>query len=398
MRSSGAPITRLVARLGSVVVGRTLVVTNDFPTRQGGIEAFVLALCERMPPSEVVVYTASMPGDRAYDATLPFPVVRDPAGTLLPTPAVARRTSEVLRSTGCDRVLFGAAAPLGLLATPLRRAGAERLVGLTHGHETWWARVPAARRALRRIGRTTDTLTYLGDYTRSIIAGALAPEDAERMVRLTPGVDVDAFRPGSGGEIVRKRLGIAPDRPVVACVARLTERKGQDVLIRAWPHVLREVPDALLLVVGDGPHRAVLHRLVDVEGMRSHVLFAGAVPWEEIPPYFDAADVFAMPCRTRLGGLEPEALGIVFLEAQASGLPVVVGDSGGAPDAVQHGKTGYVVDPYNPVAVAAKISRLLTDRDLARSMGAAGRAWVRESWTWETSVARLRELLGYPTS
>lgn len=388
----------MIARLGSVVVGRTLVVTNDFPTRQGGIEAFVLALCERMPASEVVVYTASMPGDRAFDATLPFPVVRDPAGTLLPTPMVARRTSEVLRSEGCDRVLFGAAAPLGLLADSLRRSGAERIVALTHGHETWWARVPGARRALRRIGRATDTLTYLGEYTRSIIARALAPEDAARMVRLTPGVDVNTFRPGSGGEIVRKRLGIAPERPVVVCVARLTERKGQDVLIRSWPHVVRQVPDALLLIVGDGPHRSALERLVDAEGMRSHVMFAGAVPWSEIPPYFDAGDVFAMPCRTRLGGLEPEALGIVFLEAQASGLPVVVGDSGGAPDAVQHGKTGYVVDPYNPVAAAAKITRLLTDREHARAMGAAGRAWVRECWTWDSSVARLRELLGYPTS
>ncbi|WP_020573355.1 glycosyltransferase family 4 protein [Actinopolymorpha alba] len=377
-------------------MARTLVVTNDFPTRQGGIEAFVLALCQRMPPAEVVVYTASMPGDRAYDATLPFPVIRDPAGTLLPTPVVARRTTEVMRSEGCDRVVFGAAASLGLLAPALRAAGAERIVGLTHGHETWWARVPLARQALRRIGRTTDVLTYLGEYTRSVIAAAVAPDDAARMARLTPGVDVEAFRPGTGGEVVRKQLGIAPDRPVVVCVARLTERKGQDMLIRAWPHVLREVPDAVLLVVGDGPHRLALERLTDEAGVRDHVVFAGAVPWSDIPPYFDAGTVFAMPCRTRLGGLEPEALGIVFLEAQASALPVIVGDSGGAPDAVLHGETGYVVDPYNPVAVGAKVSALLADPARARAMGERGRAWVRESWTWEASVARLRDLLGYP--
>ena len=377
---------------------RTLVVTNDFPTRQGGIEAFVLALCQRMPASEVVVYTASMPGDLGYDATLPFEVVRDPAGRLLPTPQLARRTSDLLRAEGCDRVVFGAAAPLGLLAASLRSAGAERLVALTHGHETWWARVPGARQALRRVGRTTDTLTYLGEYTRSLIASALAPEDAARMARLTPGVDIDTFAPGTGGEVIRKQLGIGPDQPVVVCVARLTERKGQDMLIRAWPHVLREVPDAVLLVVGDGPHRAALERLTDAEGMRAHVVFAGAVPWTDIPPYFDAGSVFAMPCRTRLGGLEPEALGIVFLEAQASGLPVIVGDSGGAPDAVQHGETGFVVDPYNPVAVAAKLTALLGDPDRARAMGECGRAWVRESWTWDASVARLRTLLGYPAT
>jgi phosphatidylinositol alpha-1,6-mannosyltransferase len=377
-------------------VARTLVVTNDFPTRQGGIEAFVLALCQRMPPAEVVVYTASMAGGREYDATLPFPVIRDRTSTLLPTPGLARRTTQVLRSEGCDRVLFGAAAPLGLLAPTLRRAGAKRIVGLTHGHETWWARVPGPRGLFRRIGRSTDALTYLGEYTRSVLARGLAPEDASRMTRLTPGVDTETFRPGTGGEVVRKRLGIPPDRPVVVCVARLTERKGQDTLITSWPHVLREVPGATLLVVGDGPYRGDLQRLAEETGVRENVVFAGAVPWTDIPPYFDAGDVFAMPCRTRLAGLEPEGLGIVFLEAQASGLPVVVGDSGGAPDAVRHGETGYVVDPYNPVAVAAKVVTLLGDPAAARAMGERGRAWVRESWTWDVSVARLRSLLGYP--
>nr|WP_202889859.1 glycosyltransferase family 4 protein [Actinopolymorpha rutila] len=373
-----------------------MVVTNDFPTRQGGIEAFVLALCQRMPPAEVVVYTASMAGGREYDATLPFPVIRDRTSTLLPTPGLARRTTQVLRSEGCDRVLFGAAAPLGLLAPTLRRAGAKRIVGLTHGHETWWARVPGPRGLFRRIGRSTDSLTYLGEYTRSVLARGLAPEDAARMTRLTPGVDTETFRPGTGGEVVRKRLGLPSDRPVVVCVARLTERKGQDTLITAWPHVLREVPGATLLVVGDGPYRTDLERLADETGVRGDVVFAGAVPWTDIPPYFDAGDVFAMPCRTRLAGLEPEGLGIVFLEAQASGLPVVVGDSGGAPDAVRHGETGYVVDPYNPVAVAAKVVTLLRDPAAARAMGERGRAWVRESWTWDASVARLRGLLGYP--
>jgi phosphatidylinositol alpha-1,6-mannosyltransferase len=370
-----------------------LVVTNDFPTRQGGIEAFVLALCQRLDPSEVVVYTASMPGDRAYDATLPFPVVRDQTGTLLPTPAVARRTREVLRAEGCDRVLFGAAASLGLLAKGLREAGAERLAGLTHGHETLWAQLPAARLALRRIGRTTDVLTYLGEYTRSVIARALDPADAARMVRLTPGVDAETFTPSGEGAAIREKFGIPDEAPVVVCVARLTARKGQDTLIQAWPHVLQDIPEARLLLVGDGPHRQALERLTDARGVRHAVTFVGPVPWAEIPPYFDAGDVFASPCRTRFGGLEPEALGIVFLEAQASGLPVIVGDSGGAPDAVLHGETGYVVDPYNPVAVAAKVTGLLRDPERARAMGKTGRDWVREEWSWTHSVETLRSVL-----
>ena len=178
-------------------MSRTLVVTNDFPTRQGGIESFVYALADRLPVDEVVVYTAAMPGDREFDALLPFSVVRDPTSMLLPTPAVARRTADVLRAENCDSVLFGAAAPLGLLADRLRQAGARRVVGLTHGHETWWAKVPVARHALGRIGTGCDVLTYVSEFCRRRIATALSDDVAARMVRLAPGVDTQVFRPGS---------------------------------------------------------------------------------------------------------------------------------------------------------------------------------------------------------
>lgn len=313
-------------------MSRVLVVTNDFPTRRGGIESFVLALCERMPADEVVVYTASMPGDRELDRTLPFPVHRDPSRNLLPTPAVARRVARVLRDEGCDRVVYGASAPLGLLAPSLRRAGAVRQVALTHGHEVWWARVPGARSLLRRIGDEVDVMTYVSEWCRDRIARALSPDAAARMERLSPGVDVSRFRPGCGGADVRRRYGIGDDVPVVVCAARMVRRKGQDTLVRAWPEVLRAFPAARLLLVGDGPDRGRIERLIKEGGVSDSVVSAGSVPWEEVPAHMDAGDVFAMPCRTRLWGLEPEAFGIVFLEAQACGLPVLVGDSGGAPE------------------------------------------------------------------
>ncbi|MPZ62943.1 MAG: glycosyltransferase [Propionibacteriales bacterium] len=375
-------------------MSRTLVVTNDFPTRRGGIEAFVYALCDRMPPDEVVVYTASMPGAVVFDGRLRFPVVRDRSSTLLPTPAVAARVERVFRDHGCDRVVFGAAAPLGLLAPRLREAGARRIVGLTHGHETWWARTPGARAALRRIGDSCDALTYVSGWCRDVVATALSPDAAGRMERLAPGVDAGRFRPGCGGAELRSRLGIGPDVPVVVCTARMVARKGQDTLLRAWPRVLDREPGARLLVVGDGPRYGALTRLAGALGVEDSVVFTGGVPWERMSAYVDAGNVFAMPCRTRLGGLEPEALGIVALEAQACGLPVVIGDSGGASEAVRHGATGYVVDPYNPVAVATRLVGLLRDRDLADGMGAAGREWVASEWTWPTSVATLRRLLG----
>jgi phosphatidylinositol alpha-1,6-mannosyltransferase len=375
---------------------RTLVVTNDFPTRQGGIESFVYALAVRLPADEVVVYTASMPGDREFDALLPFPVVRDRSSVLLPTPLASRRIAGVLRAEGCDSVLFGAAAPLGLLAEGLRTAGAKRVVGLTHGHETWWARVPTARPALRRIGDGCDVLTYVSEFCRRRIASALSDDVAERMERLAPGVDTEVFRPGVGGAALRERLRIEPSRPVLVCVSRFVHRKGQDALIKAMPWLLHSIPDALLLLVGDGPTRRRLERLVREKGVGDSVVFAGAVPWSEAPGWFDVGDVFAMPCRTRKGGLEPEALGIVFLEAQACGHPVLVGDSGGAPETVLHGETGYVVDPFNPVGIATRAADLLGDLDRVRLMGEKGRAWVEREWSWEESVSTLRGLLAGP--
>jgi phosphatidylinositol alpha-1,6-mannosyltransferase len=213
------------------------------------------------------------------------------------------------------------------------------------------------------------------------------------MVRLAPGVDSSSFRPGQGGAQIRDRLGIDPARPVLLSVSRFIARKGQDSLIRATPRIIAEVPDALLLLVGDGPYRRKLERLVREYRVRDSVMFAGAVPWSAAPAWFDAGDVFAMPCRTRLGGLEPEALGIVFLEAQASGCPVLVGDSGGAPETVLDGETGYVVDARDPAIIAARAAELLGDPGLVRVLGDKARAWVQEEWSWDQSVATLRRLL-----
>lgn len=372
--------------------GRTLIVTNDFPPRTGGIESFVLEMARRMPPESVVVHTARQRGDAAFDATLPFEVVRDRSPLLVPTAAVSRRSAALARSRGCDRVWFGAAAPLALMAPALRAAGVRRSVATTHGHEVWWSTLPGSRSALRAIGERVDVLTYLGEYCRARIARPLTPAARSRMVQLTPGVDDTVFRPSSGGADVRRRLGL-DGRPVVVCVSRMVARKGQDVLVRALPLIAERVPGAALLLVGDGPHRRRVEALVDRLGLRGDVVLTGRVPWQQTPAHFDAGDVFCMPTRTRLAGLEPEALGICYLEAAATGLPVVAGLSGGAPDAVLPGQTGYVVDGRSPQQVADHCATLLADAELRRRFGERGRAWVSEQWRWDVLAARLQQLL-----
>lgn len=369
---------------------RLLIVTNDFPPRQGGIQSFVYELSRRLPPGRIAVYCSDYPGSKVFDADLSFPVRRHPTGLLIPTPQARRRVLRARQDFGATSVWFGAAAPLGLLAGPLRAAGVQRLVASTHGHELGWAMLPVARQLLRRIGSQVDVLTVLGEYTRRRLARVLGPQVA--LARLTPGVDLDTFTPQVSGESVRSRYGLT-GRPVVVCVSRLVPRKGQDVLIRALPAIRRQVPGAALLVVGDGPYRLRLIELAARSRVSQDVVFAGPVPYGELPAHFAAGDVFAMPCRTRRFGLDVEGLGMVFLEASATGLPVVAGDSGGAPEAVRQGLTGQVVPGADVAAVTEQVSRLLAEPARAKAMGAAGREWVSQDWRWDGLADRLAELL-----
>lgn len=371
---------------------RTLLLTNDFPPRAGGIQSYVQALAERLPADDLVVYAPAWPGAAEFDSLQRFEIVRHSGSLMLPVPSVARRARQLVAEHRLEAVWFGAAAPLALLTGSLRRAGVTRAVASTHGHEVGWSMIPGARQALRSIGRQVDVVTFVSRYARGRISSALGPLAA--LEYLPPGVDTDLFRPDPVARgTVRSKLGLG-DRPVVACISRLVARKGQDMLIRALPEILQAVPDAVLLIVGDGPDRSALERQAADRGVSAQVMFTGPVPWAELPAHYAAADAFAMPCRTRGRGLDVEGLGIVFLEASAAGLPVIAGDSGGAPETVLEDRTGVVVDGRDVPAIAAAATRLLLDRPLSQRWGTAGREWITSTWDWQRSADRLARLLG----
>jgi phosphatidylinositol alpha-1,6-mannosyltransferase len=373
---------------------RTLIVTNDFPPRRGGIQSFIHELALRLPADELTVYAPKWEGAAEFDARQPFEVVRHPTSLMIPEPSVIRRAVALAKAKEATAVIFGAAAPLALITPSLRRAGVQRAIGITHGHEAGWAQLPVARGLLRRIGEQTDVVTYLGDYFRTRLSRALTPAAADRMTRLHPGVDATVFKPDPAArDLIRARYGLA-DRPVVVCVSRLVRRKGQDTLLRAWPEVIKNVPGAALVIVGSGPYEADLHKLSErLRLPEDSVCFTGPVSQAELPAHYAAGDVFSMPCRTRRGGLDVEGLGIVYLEASAAGLPVVGGDSGGAPDAILPGETGYVVGGQDVPALADRLVTLLSDPAAAQAMGDKGRAWVERDWNWDLIAARLRNLI-----
>ena len=375
-------------------MGRTLVITNDFPPRPGGIQTFGYEIVRRFDPESVTVLTSNWEGAAEFDAAQDFKIVRANTQTLVPSKSTLSMAREIVVAENITRVLFGAAAPLGLLAAPLRKLGVTNIVGMTQGHETGWAMTPGTRQALRKIGNDTDYLTYISEYTHKKIAKALSPDAAARMRRIVPGVDSTEFSPDnlSSGNQLRTELGWI-DRPVIVCVSRLMARKGQDELIRALPIIQQTVANASLIIVGDGPYRKDLERLVKKLGLENFVHLTGKVSQAELSKWYAAGDVFAMPCRTRMVGWDVEGLGIVFLEGSATGLPVIVGDSGGAVDAVIDGETGYLVDGTNTAEIAGRIAYLFANPDIAKKMGEAGRNWVTQEWTWDQNFKKLDGLL-----
>ncbi|MED5816238.1 GDP-mannose-dependent alpha-(1-6)-phosphatidylinositol monomannoside mannosyltransferase [Mycolicibacterium sp. 050232] len=376
---------------------RVLLVTNDFPPRRGGIQSYLEAFVGELVRDgshELTVYAPKWKGAAAFDnraEAANYTVVRHPTTLMLPEPTVAARMQRLIAENNIETVWFGAAAPLALLGPLARRAGARRIVASTHGHEVGWSMLPVARSALRRIGDDADVVTFISRYTRGRFASAFGPRAA--LERLSPGVDTDRFVPDPVARAeLRARYGLG-QRPVVVCLSRLVPRKGQDMLIRAWPAIRRRVPDAALVIVGGGPYLQRLQQLAQTHDVAADVTFTGAVPAAELPTHHAMADVFAMPCRTRGAGLDVEGLGIVYLEASACGVPVVAGTSGGAPETVLDGETGTVVDGTDVEAVATAVGDLLADPGRAAAMGVAGRHWAVDNWQWRSQGARLTGLL-----
>jgi len=367
-------------------LGKILCITNDFGPRAGGIETFVMGLIERAPKGSMIVYTSSQGDTTSYDQgwlqDLGVEVIRDRSKILLPTPRVIRSVKKVIARDSIKQVFFGAAAPLGVMAHTLRKKGVMNVVALTHGHEVWWAKLWPFSRAISFIGNNVDHLTYLGDFTKSEIAKALSPKAKTRFIKIAPGIDTDHFAPDSTSGQLRKDLGLV-DKKVIVSVGRLVHRKGQDILIQSLPTILEKHPTAHILMVGEGPYRKDLTKLVEKLKLSEAVTFIGRIQYKELPRYICAGDIFAMPSRSRLAGLEVEGLGIVYLEASSCALPVIAGRSGGAPDAVDEGVTGYSVDGTSPTEVSQAIIKLFDDPISAKAMGAAGRRWIIEKWRWE---------------
>jgi len=362
----------------------SLLVTNDFPPKLGGIQSYLYELWRRLPPEETHVLTTPYAGAADWDAAQPFSIERVRQRVLLPSPRLARRVDAMAREREADVIFLDPVLPLGLVG---RRLRAAPHVLIAHGAEVNVpGRLPGSRTLARRVLRAASGLVAAGEYPARVaarVAGAALPT-----LVVPPGVDPDRFRPLSPEDrgAARRRFGLAADRPLVLGLSRLVPRKGFDVLIDAVAGLDRVVQ---LVVGGAGRDARRLARRAVERGITDRCTFLGRVPEGDLADLYGCADVFAMLCRERWGGLEAEGYGIVFVEAAACGVPSIAGRSGGSHEAVVDGETGFVVDPHDAGGVRAVLDRLLGDDALRERLGAAARKRAVEELAYDRQVERL---------
>lgn len=351
---------------------RLLVITNDYPPKPGGIQTYLGNLVDAYPDAVRVLAPADGPatGTRHGEGI----IRRGKRRFMWPTRSVVEWCISEARDFGADAILFGAPHPLSQ-ATPKLKAALNIPVGiLCHGAEvTIPAAVPGLRYWLKRVLRSADALFAVSRFTQRKVGRLTGRE----VVAIGAGVDIETFTPAAA----------PPDNdiPVVGCVSRFVPRKGQHRLIAAAGDLAAAGTDVELLIVGKGRKEAKLRRLAARSGVK--VRFEIDVPWADLAGLYRSMDVFCMPCRSRWGGLEIEGLGLVFLEAAAAGLPVLAGSSGGSPETVVPGETGFVVDSVEDIVAGLQL--LITDTQRAREMGAKGRRRVVEEYVWDRVVTNL---------
>lgn len=365
-----------------------LMVTSSFLPGRGGIESYLAQLCGDLAPRLAVL----APGKRGRDAIptdLGYPVTGHSGSMLWPGRSALRAIEATAVARKTHKILFGTPWPLALLGPALKRRGL-RYATIVHGAELILpAALPLLRRRLAQSMAEADLLLPVSDYTsaslRSIIERSGLPAPPRETLHAR--VDVGRFHPEVDGATVGKRLGLDPDDIVLLCFGRLVTRKGVDRAIRALPAIAARVPRAVLVVAGTGPQESRLKSLAArTEG---RVIFAGRIPDEDAPALYALADVFVLPVADRFWGLEVEGLGVVLLEAAACGTPCVTGRSGGTPEAVLDGRTGFVVDATDEGQLVRAVARLLEHPEEARAMGRAGRSHVVEHFSGLNQPARL---------
>lgn len=373
---------------------KSLLISNAyFPPQVGGISAMMAALFEHLGPARVCCLTG-VPGPRGASGEQIGRVYRRPAAFRLPRgrKAVARGlalTEIMVRDR--PRAVQIAVIDDGHFGVWLKRWLHLPFLVYAHGNDILrvlqgvWPRQRTDLQAADRVVANSRFTAGLVEQTGV---------DPRRIHVIHPGCDAERFRPHPVDPALRERLlGPRAGGPVMLTVGNLVERKGHDMVIQALPQVLRRIPAATYLIVGEGPHRDALDHLARAAGVRDRVVFAGRVETGDLPAVYALSDVFVMPSRVRPAECDVEGFGLVFLEANACGKPVIGGRTGGIPEAIVDGETGFLVDPESPADIGERLVTVLVDQERAETMGQQGRDRVKSDFSWAGAAAQVQDLI-----
>jgi phosphatidylinositol alpha-1,6-mannosyltransferase len=382
-------------------VKKTLLLSEVFPPRVGGSGRYLYEVYRQLPPDQVAVAAGEVPGQEAYDGTAGLNIRRMPLS--FPTWGLASRAGlrcywgayrtlgRWVKAERFERLHACKTLPEGMLAWLLGHRHGLPYLCTIHGEELNLATTSRELACLtRRVLRGAEFLIANSRNTEQILRTDWGLP-ADRIRVLNPGVDARRFVPAARDSRIREQLGWG-DRPVVLTVGRLQKRKGHDQMIRALAAVRQRIPDVLYAILGDGEERPLLQALAADLGLTAHVQFLGELGEERLVPCYQQCDLFVLP--NRQVGRDIEGFGIVLLEAQACGKPVVAGASGGTAETMQAPQTGRVVPCDGPEELAAVVGDLLADRAGLEAMGTAARQWVATRFDWEVLGREGRRLFG----
>jgi phosphatidylinositol alpha-1,6-mannosyltransferase len=374
-----------------------LIFSVDYKPQSGGIaeHAYKVGLHMKRRGAGVTVLAPACRGARRHDSRSGTVTYRVPRVPCLDAVIYFFALIHIVRKHEISLVYNATSHPCGLVCALARLFVDFRFTVMVHGHEAVYS-----RKGIRQVIKLFLMPLQVGIFNRAerVFAASSFTEaslvkagvDAARIVTIFNGVDLEDFAGDRDSRVTRVKYGIREKR-IILTVARLDFHKGHDTVIRALPEILREAPDAVYLIVGDGPMASRLRDLSSSCGVAEKVIFTGHLPRREVLGLLRACDVFAMISRQVVTNVE--GFGIVFIEAGALAKPVVGGRSGGIPDAVEDGVTGFLVDPLSPEEVAGALTRILLDADLAERMGKAGFERVKRDFTWDRVVQRILDSL-----
>ncbi|MFA6486403.1 MAG: glycosyltransferase family 4 protein [Candidatus Magasanikbacteria bacterium] len=370
---------------------KILIVTLEYPPLVGGIASYVCDFARHIDPKDVIVYAPDTREGVRFDAANKFKTYRRNPFFSLFWPRWIRAWWQIIRIVKREKIEMihiHHILPMGYIALIIKRLFKVPYTVFLHGSDLYFStKTPLKRSNFNRICRQAHTVVVNSQFCKQKLDSIVGELSSIKIIYPCPSDDFfDISIDQKRIDQIKSELALNGKKTIIS-VSRLVERKGHALFVSALELVLKKIPNAIWLIVGDGPEKKMLTEMINARGLQSVVRFLPSMPAHETAKYYHCADLFALLTHQDKDGVE-EAWGIVFLEASACGLPIIAGRSGGVEEAVLNNETGLIVDARNIKQTANSIIDLLNNPDYSRRLGDAGRERAREEFRWQKQLRK----------